>query len=324
MSGQRSIRLEAPGGARAEILTTGASVRDLLVPMPEGPRRVVLGYADPAHYHENPRSMGVIVGRYANRIRDARFTLDGRTYPLPTNERGRHHIHGGLPGFGRRDWSVLDEGPDFVELGLLSPDGENGFPGTVMARCRHTLLPPATLRIDLWATTDAPTLVNLAHHSYFNLLPGSDARAHRLMVAADLYTPFDADNIPTGEVAVVADTNRDFRTIRPIADSNMNGNYVIRGEWGGERPRLAARVEAPDGSLALECRSTEPGLQVYDANALDDVRPGHPGQTLGPYAGFCLEPQRFPDSPNQPHFPSPVLRPGQVYRQVTEYRFIGG
>jgi aldose 1-epimerase len=268
--------------------------------MPEGPRRVVLGYADPAHYHENPRSMGVIVGRYANRIRDARFTLDGRTYPLPTNERGRHHIHGGLPGFGRRDWSVLDEGPDFVELGLLSPDGENGFPGTVMARCRHTLLPPATLRIDLWATTDAPTLVNLAHHSYFNLLPGSDARAHRLMVAADLYTPFDADNIPTGEVAAVADTNRDFRTIRPIADSNMNGNYVIRGEWGGEWGGERWNAGRPSPA----CRSTTRMRSTTSA-------PATRARRSGPTPASAWSPSASPTAPTSPTSPPPSCGRGR-------------
>lgn len=305
-------RLALPNGTTASVIGYGAAVRILGVPAPEGLRTVVLGHPDLAGYQHNPDYVGTTAGRYANRIGGGRFTLDGRSYQLGLNEKGRTHLHGGFRGFSHRPWRLVEADATSATFERISPDGEEGYPGTLTARCTYALVPPATLRVTMTATTDAPTIVSLAHHSYFTLSPGRSVLDHHLAIHAGHYTPVDDDLIPTGDIAPVAGTPFDFRQARKMADGpRLDHNFVLDGATDADGLRPAATVTA--NGLQLACHTTAPGLQVYDGRVL--------GAPFHEHAGFCLEPQFFPDAPNHPAFPSPVLRPGEVYRQVTEYRF---
>lgn len=315
------IPLKSPSGAEARILSWGAVLRDLKVPHRGGLQRVVLGLEraedNPAH---SPH-MGAIAGRYANRIANGRFELDGREVQLPTNFLGKHALHGGPAAFGKRPWQVAWTAPDAVALTLYSSDGDGFYPGALTATCVYRLLDPAILRIELTATTDAPTIVNLAHHSYFNLDGAPDILGHTLQLAAPFYTPVDDELIPTGEILSVADTPFDFRMARRVGDAGrtFDHNFVV-----GSKPgtlRFAARLASPQNGLAMEVHTTEPGVQFYDGAKVSPAVPGLGGVRYGAHAGLCLEPQRFPDSPNRPHFSPCVLRPGEVYRQISEFRF---
>ena len=321
--------------ALAKIIEYGAAVRDLVVTRADGTtQRVVLGLNTLEDYVTHSPHMGAIAGRYANRIRGGKFFLDGVAYQLPLNQEGRHTLHGGGPtGFGKSPWTAVHHDASSVTLVHVSPDGFNGFPGTLVTTCRYVLV-GNSLRILLSATTDRATVVNLCHHSYFNLTGSSDILDHTLEVRANVITPVDGDLIPNGELKAVAGTPFDFRVARPVRHQGADGqrhwydhNYVLRRERtepsAGEGLRVAhaATLAAPDKSLAMEVWTTEPALQVYDGFKVNLTVPGHDGVRYGANAGICLEPQHVPDSPNLPHFPSTVLRPGEVYRQVTEYRF---
>jgi aldose 1-epimerase len=331
------VLLRSPAGAEARVIDWGATLRDLVVPSPGGGRqRVVLGLADLADYRQHASHMGAIAGRYANRIAGGCFTLDGREYRLPLNQDGRHSLHGGGQGFGKRPWTVVHHDATSVTLALVAPDGDAGYPGTLNLWCRYSLVGDAALRIELSATTDAPTVINLAHHSYFRLDDGPNILDHELEVRANLTTPVDADLIPDGSLAHVAGTPFDFRRPRPIRFANPDGsrfwydhNYVLRRDR--REPSVAAGLElahaatlrSPRSGLAMQLWTTEPALQVYDGFKLNTAVAGLDGKPYGANAGIALEPQHVPDSPNLPHFPSTVLRPGEVYRQVSEYRFAG-
>lgn len=310
----------AQGNISAEILTYGAIIRDLKV----GGRSVVLGFEDLADYLAHSPYFGAIAGRHANRIARGCFDIDGARFQLELNENGRHHLHGGSSGFGRRNWSIADRGPAHVELALVSPDGEGGYPGRVEARCRYEVGAGGVFRISLSAETDRPTLANLAAHSYFNLDGTPNILGHRLEIAADGYLPVDEEAIPTGEIRPVAGTPFDFRVMRVIgADgpaTNHDHNFCLAGAPVAE-PRRIARLEGALSGLAMEIATTEPGLQFYDGYKLDVPVPGLDGRSYGARAGLCLEPQRWPDSPNHAGFAGAVLRPGEHYRQITEYRF---
>lgn len=317
------VRLSSEG-LSVSILTYGAVIQDLVLKTAAGPRQVVLGFEQLEDYVHHSPYMGCIAGRFANRIRAGRFVLDGRNYQLSLNENGRTHLHGGIRGFGQRVWRIEELSENSVSLSLVSPDGEEGYPGCLTARCTYRLVDPSRLSIELLATTDAPTIVNLAAHSYFNLTGQNDVRDHRLAIQADQFLPVDADLIPTGELLPVADTPFDFRGLRQIrqGDPPVLYDYTFVVDFAPvDLPRKVAHLEAPDGSAALEVWSTEPGLQFYDGAKLAVPVPGLGGRRYGPFGGLCLEPQRFPDSPNHPNFTDTVLRPGQKYRQVTEYRF---
>jgi aldose 1-epimerase len=316
--------------AEAKIIEYGAVVRDLHIALPTSERRrVVLGLNSIEDYVQHAPHFGAIAGRFANRIAHGRFTLDGRNHQLVLNQDGRHHLHGGGPfGFGKRPWTLVHHTETSATLVHVSPDGTNGYPGTLTAQCRYTL-DDATLRVDLTAFTDAPTLVNLAHHSYFNLGGGPDILDHTLQVDADHITSVDSDLIPSGEIAPIANGAHDFRTATRMrrtdaADNQIwtDHNFVLtrrRREVSGLA--FAARFAAPQSDLALEVWTTEPGLQVYDGFKVAVPVPGLDGARYGAHAGLCLEPQLFPDAPNHDDFPSAVLRPGELYRQTTEYRF---
>jgi aldose 1-epimerase len=320
------VTLRNSAGAEAKILTWGAVIRDLVVPSKGGRQRVVLGLNSVADYEAHSPYFGAVVGRYANRIGNARFTLEGRTFTLDANEKGRHQLHGGTHGFGSRIWSLVDHGPAHAVLVLVSQDGDMGYPGQLIATCTYTLLEPATLRISLEATADRPTPVNLTTHSYYNLDGGSDICSHHLMIAGDYVTPTNADLIPTGAVEKVEETVYDFRGLRPIGAAQLlqcrttyDINYVLRG--GEEELAHAVTLLSRKSGVAMELWTTEPGVQFYDGHLLDLPVSGLDGAHYGPRAGLCLEPQRFPDGPNKPHFPPCILEPGTLSRQLSELRF---
>jgi aldose 1-epimerase len=296
---------------------------------------VVLGHDAAAEYFSNAPYFGAIIGRYGNRIARGRFTLDGNSYALATNN-GPNHLHGGVKGWDQTIWNAApfqnDRGAGIV-FTHTSQDGDEGYPGTVQATVTYTLTDANELRIDYHATTDKPTVVNLTQHSYFNLAgsKGSDVLGHQLMIAADRYTPVDAGLIPTGDLASVQGTPFDFRQPTAIGarinekDTQLergkgyDHNFVLNRQSDGLV--LAARVSEPVTGRTLEVSTTEPGLQFYSGNFLDGTIAGKGGVKYGLRAGFCLETQHYPDSPNHANFPSTVLRPGQVYRTTTVFKF---
>lgn len=327
------VVLRSPTGAEARIIEWGAVVRDLVVTHAGGRQRVVLGFPRLEDYPEHSPHAGTIAGRFANRIAGGRFTLDGKSYQMPLNQDGRHTLHSGANGFGKRPWTFIHHDEASVTLALVSPDGDAGLPGTVNVFCRYSLV-GLTLRVELGATADAPTIVNLAHHSYFKLDDGADILDHEFEIRANLMTPVDADLIPDGTVVSVAGTPYDFRKPRPIRFTKPDGglfwydnNFILRRDRSepSAAPGLAiahaATLRSLRSRVAMQVWTTEPALQVYDGCRIGTPVPGLDGQPYGANAGIALEPQHVPDSPNLPHFPSTVLRPGEVYRQVSEYRF---
>ncbi|MEX0970751.1 MAG: aldose epimerase family protein [Paracoccaceae bacterium] len=302
---------------RAEVLTYGAIIRDLRLSGYDFP--LVLGLNSIADYIAHSPFFGAIVGRCANRIGQGRFTLDGQTHQLDLAEGARHQLHGGAKGFSQRNWQLAAYGADFVTLTLCSPAGEGGYPGTVNATCTYQL---AARRIvcTLSATTDAPTVVNLAQHSYFNLDGRATIDAHRVQIFSDHMTAIDAELIPTGKLKPVTNTMFDFRQMRELGSHVSDHNYCLAaGRYGA--PQLAARVATP--AVSMSVFSTEPGLQFYTADHLAIPVDGLDGRRYTPRAGMCLEPQFWPDAINHAHFPQPVLRPQDTYKQVTRYEFTG-
>jgi aldose 1-epimerase len=324
----QEVRLRGACGTEAAILTYGAILRDLTVPVGgTKKRRVVLGYRSLQGYLDGRAYIGATVGRCINRINSG-FILDGKHYKVPINEGDHVHLHGGPNGFSKRVWRLAGCTDNAATLELISPDGDEGYPGTLHARCTYAIESPGTLTIELTATTDAPTIANLGHHSYFTLQPGSDVRDHRLSIAADFYTPLDQYLIPTGEIASVADTAYDFRKLRPIRAGGGPGydiNFALNQGWlphaRAEDLPVAARLVSPAGDLAMDLSTTEPGLQFYEGIRLSPSDEAYDGEPHLPYRGLCLEPQRFPDSINRAHFSPVVLRPGEIYRQLTQFRF---
>lgn len=313
------------GGLTASVMNWGAVVQDLRLAGHDAP--LVLGFDRFEDYPVHSPFMGAIAGRYANRIRGGRFRLEGERYQVDTNFLGKHMLHGGALGFGKRVWTVALHGSDFVTLTLHSPDGDMGFPGTLEATCTYRLKIPGTLSVELTATCDRPTLCNLTHHSYFNLDDGGagDVLDHRLMLAAAAYLPVDEELIPTGVVQPVDGTPFDFalaRTVRMEIEGEQvvyDHNFCLAAARGPLRQ--AAWLQGASSGVEMEVWTTEPGLQFYAGHKVARSVPGLGGRTYGAYAGLALEPQIWPDSPNRPYFPQAVLWPGGLYRQVTEYRF---
>jgi aldose 1-epimerase len=334
-----AVTLRANDGISARIITYGATLQALFLPDRMGRSAdVVLGYDNLADYVAKPQFLGSTVGRYANRIAGARFTLDGKAVTLAANN-GPNALHGGTKGFDKVVWTVAEvkSGPvASVTLSYTSRDGEEGYPGTLTASITYSLDENRTLTTSYEATTDQPTIVNLTNHSLFNLAGVPAHRGildHRLMVNADRYTPVDATLIPTGELRSVAGTPFDFRQsavigarIRDASDAQIaigrgyDHNFVLRGGVTST-PKLAARVEDPVSGRVVELHTTEPGVQVYTGNFLDGTTTGKSSVVYRQGDGLALEPQKFPDSPNQPTFPSARLDPGQTYRQTSFYRF---
>ena len=324
-------------GAEAAITTLGGAVVSLKVPDRNGKfADVVLGYDSGEGYVADKSFFGVLVGRYGNRIGHAQFALDGKTYTLAKNN-GENTLHGGVKGFNKALWSaktVSVKGGQSLELSYLSKDGEEGFPGNLKVKVTYTLTDANALVIDYSATTDKKTVVNLTNHSYFNLAgQGSgDILGHQLMIAADMFTPVDAGLIPTGELRDVAGTPFDFRQSTAIGarinqdeeqikiGGGYDHNFVLRPPMD-RKEFLAARVTEPTSGRVLEVWTTEPGVQFYTGNFLDGKVTGKGGVAYTKRAAFCLETQHFPDSPNQPKFPSVVLSPGETYHTITTYKF---
>lgn len=334
----RAVELRNSAGVRARIVALGATLQALHVPDRLGRvSDVVLGHATAGEYLAKPQYFGATVGRFANRIANGRFELDGAVHQLDTND-GPNHLHGGCNGFDKALWAVasLSSGEAAsVVLTHIDADGAAGYPGELRATATYTLDERDALTIEYRATTDKPTIVNMTHHSYFNLrgeAAAGDIMSHRLALYADTFTPIDATGIPTGERRSVAGTPFDFRSMRAIGERIRDGgeaqlrlgrgydhNFVIRGTAGTLRP--AARLEDPSSGRVLELLTTAPGLQFYSGNLLDGTSVGKTGRLYRQGDGLCLEPQLYPDAPNQPGFPSARLQPGREYLNTMKLCF---
>jgi aldose 1-epimerase len=322
-------------GVEVRAITYGAYVISLKTPDRQGKLDdVVLGFDSLDGYLKSGSHMGSAVGRYGNRIANAKFTLDGKTYPLAAND-GVNHLHGGVKGFDRYVWSAEEvrQGEDVgVRFKLVSPDGDEGYPGRLETTVTYTLTPKNELVVDYAATTDKPTLVNLTQHSYFNLAgqANGDILDHELQIHADRYTPVGPGLIPTGALAPVDGTPLDFRKPTRIGaridqdheqlklGRGYDHNYVVNRTGAGLVP--AARAVHPRSGRVMEVLTTEPGIQLYTGNWLGDEK-GKGGRVYPRRSGFCLETQHYPDSPNRPDFPSTVVRPGETYRSKTVFAF---
>lgn len=321
------IELESGRGLRARISNWGLYLTEL---RPDGRRDVVLSHADDGGRRGDGLHLGCIIGRHANRIRDGSFELDGWQHQLPCNA-GNNHLHGGHAGFHQQYWEVMTREPRQAHLRLRSPNGQEGYPGNLDVDATLSLPDALSLRLELTAVTDAPTPVNLTWHPYFNLAGHASGSAgdHRIMIDADAFLPMTSEFCPSGEITKVDGTPFDLReprTIAPLLESRhpqmvvgegFDHCFLIRGEG----LRRAARLEAADGSLAMEVWSTQIGLQFYTGNTLMLPRGAKDGARYRRLSGICLEPQGLPDAPNQDHFPSNILRPGERYHQIIEYRF---
>jgi aldose 1-epimerase len=333
-----AVELSNSSGVSARVMTLGATLQALSAPDKQGKSAdIVLGYRTAAEYLAKPQYFGVSVGRYANRIAKGKFTLDGKAYSLAVND-GPNHLHGGTKGFDKVVWqidSTKSGSPASVVLSYTSPDGEEGYPGTLKVTATYSLSDKNELTIDYRATTDKPTIVNITNHSYFNLAGEAgtaDVLGQRLTLAADAFTPVDSTLIPTGEKKSVAGTPFDFRKptligarVRDGRDEQMrygrgyDHNFVVNGAAG--TMRLAARVEDPSSGRVMELLTTAPGVQFYSGNFLDGTSVGKSGRIYRQGDALCLEPQVFPDAPNQKDFPSARLDPGKTYSNSMILRF---
>jgi len=325
--------LSNKNGMKVAIMTYGAAVVDLIVPDRNGkPADVSLGFDNAKSYTSDVPYFGAIVGRYGNRIAKGEFTLEGKTYKLATNN-GPNHLHGGKRGFDKYIWdSEIVKSPEAsVRFSRVSKDGEEGYPGDLKMAVTYTLTDKNELEISYLATTDKPTVVNLTNHTYFNLAGAGNGSIlnHELMIPADRYTPVDANLIPTGELKSVTNTPMDFRKMTAIGARikevggkpiGYDHNYVLNKKPFESR-KLAAEVYEPTSGRVMEVYTDQPGIQFYSGNFLDGTLVGKGGKAYKQYYGFCLETQHFPDSPNEPKFPSTELKPGQTYKTTTVYKF---
>ncbi len=318
------FRLDGGEGVTAAITNYGGIITSLQTPDKSGkPGEIGLGLPTLADYESKPNYYGALIGRIGNRIAKARFSLDGKEYALFAND-GAHHLHGGKAGFNKKLWKA-EPTANGVRLAYVSPDGEEGYPGTLSVTVDYALR-GRELAIDYTATTDAPTIVNLTNHEFFNLNCCADTiMGHELRIAADRYTPVDATLIPTGEIAPVKGTPFDFTTAKPIArdaaqvPGGYDHNFVFAdnrkpGDW-------LAEVYEPTTGRTLAMSTTEPCVQLYAGNSIPGTEVNAAGITLKKHYGFCLEAQKHPNAINQPGFANMVLRPGETYRQTTVYRF---
>jgi aldose 1-epimerase len=327
-------------GLRAEISNYGGTMVRLLVPDRDGALDdILLGFDNLADYQERSPYFGCLIGRFGNRIAGGRFELDGETYQLAANNDPGGipcHLHGGERGFDKVVWEaepVYRDDASGLRLSRLSPDGEEGYPGNLSVTVHYWLTDDDTLRIEYMATTDRPTPVNLTQHNYYNLRGEGDGdiNGHELMIHARRFTPVDAGLIPTGELRPVFNTPFNFTTPHAIGHRVDQDDEQLRFGLGYDHNWV---LDSQDGSLAkaamvfepttgriMEVWTTEPGLQFYGGNFLDGTLTGKSGKPYPHRSGFCLETQHYPDSPNQPGFPSTILRPGETYQSVTEYRF---
>ncbi|MEK6783171.1 MAG: aldose epimerase family protein [Bacteroidota bacterium] len=328
--------LRNKNGAMMTVTNFGARIMTLWVPDKTGSLGdVVLGYDSVSQYPEGNSYFGAMIGRYGNRIANGKFNLDGAEFSLTTNN-GPNTLHGGPKGFHNQYWLAKpfkNKGADALEFRYKSPDGEEGYPGTLVVRVVYTLTDENELKIDYEATTDKATVLNLTHHSFFNLAgeASGDILNHELQINADYFTPVVAGLIPTGELRKVEGTPFDFRTAYTIgARINTNEEQLNFGKgydhnWVLNKKDttifMAAKVSEPTTGRVMEVWTTEPALQFYAGNFFDGTNTGKGGKPYQFRTGFCLEAQHFPDSPNHANFPSTVLRPGEKYSQKTIYKF---
>jgi aldose 1-epimerase len=333
-------RYELDNGAMSVgLISFGAIIQELWVPDRSGTSaNVVLGFSDVERYFVKHPHFGAVVGRYGNRIGGAQFDLDGEAFHL-TPTHGDNTLHGGKRGFDIYPWEseVFEDGDAVgVRMRRVSPDGEEGFPGTLTAMVTYTLTPDNALRLDYEVTTDTPTVHNLTNHSYFNLAGEGSGTVedHLLELNADHFTPTNDEQIPTGEIVSVDGTPLDFRRAHPIRDAIRDGSSVQMRSGLGidhnlviQRPEddssmvQAARLTDPQSGRVMTVETTQPGVQVYTGNQLTGSIVGYSGRLYRQTDAVCFETQHFPDSPNQPQFPSTVLRPGEVFTSTTVYRF---
>ncbi|WP_345227829.1 aldose epimerase family protein [Hymenobacter koreensis] len=325
-------------GTEARITPYGGILTHLFVPDRHGNLSDVVlgfdsleGYLSPAYQQANPY-FGALIGRYANRIANGHFTLDGHTYQLAVNN-GSNHLHGGTRGFNQVMWNatphLAPDGSPALRLGYHSPHGEEGYPGTLHLEVEYVLCADNSLRIEYRASTDRATPLNLTQHSYFNLAHGQvpNALGHELTIPADRYTVVDDTLIPTGELRAVAGTPFDFREPTAIGariaqvPGGYDHNWVLPAPLAPSGLHRAAFVYEPTSGRTLTVLTSQPGIQFYAGNFLDGSLVGKDNVPYTQHYGFCLETQHFPDSPNHPAFPGTILRPGQVFRSTTVYRF---
>ncbi len=329
-------RITNDSGAYVELSSVGAGIVSVMVPDRNGVLGdVALGYRDALSYFGDGPCMGKIPGRYANRIAKGHFTLDGKVYELPVNN-GPNHLHGGPSGFQNQVWDSREKDGG-VEFMYFSEDGEMGYPGNLKAVVRYEWSEENELKLILMAETDAPTIVNLTNHAYFNLNgEGSgDVLSHELKLNASEYLPTDETLIPLGETAPVAGTPMDFVNAKPVGrdiredfpalkyGKGYDSCWVIDGS-AGETVRFAAELHSPESGRTLQVYTTQPGVQIYTGNWLEGCPEGKCGRSYHDYEGIAIECQRFPDTPNNPDYPSAVLRPGEVYHEAIIFAFSAG
>lgn len=331
------VTLKNANGVEVDVISYGGIITKMLTPDAKGNMTdIALGFDNLQDYvasKTNNVYFGALIGRYGNRIADGKFTLDGQEYTLATND-GDNHLHGGTQGFDQKVWGIkpfVKDGKACVELTYTSPDGEEGYPGTLATKVVYELTADNKLDMQFTATTDKPTVVNLTQHSYFNLAGGGSILDQQIQINADQYTPTRPGLIPTGEIASVEGTPFDFREPKAIGkDINVDNeqltmaggfdhNFVLRPHDKGELV-LAAKVTDPASGRALEVYTDEPAIQFYSGNFLDGSLQGK-GNTYGKNSGFALEPQHNPDSPNHPEWPTTELRPGETYQIKIVYHF---
>lgn len=310
-------------GSRVRLLSWGAALIEMSVPDREGKLAdITLGFDDPHAYLEPHPFFGAIAGRFANRIAGGQFTLDGKTYTLARNN-GANHLHGGLRGFDKQNWTSEILGENEVRFTLESPDGDEGYPGKLTARVTYTLTDADELRLDCEATTDAPTVLNLTNHTFWNLDGSADVLGHELQLFASNYVVVDEASIPTGEVRAVQGSVMDFTSAKAIGRDIASVGVGYDHNWvidPSPAPGLAPAAElySPLSGRVLRVATDLPGIQFYSGNYLDGLT-GRGGKAYGKRAGLCLETQHFPDAPNRPAFPSCALRPGETFRSTTEF-----
>jgi aldose 1-epimerase len=332
-SGQRVylFTLTNARGCVAKVTDYGTILTELHVPDRKGRLGdVVLGFDNLGQYLKGHPYFGCTTGRVANRIARGKFRLDGKTYSLAVNN-GPNALHGGLKGFDKKVWKATPLRGATVRFDYTSADGEEGYPGRLAVTVIMKLTDDNEFLIDYTATTSKPTPINLTNHSYFNLAGRDDIKSHKVLIAADFYTPKNADNVPTGEVRPVKGTPLDFTKPRAVGPrfgtlggkpQGYDHNFVLRGDpTNSGLPAFCARVLEPESGRVMEVFTTEPGVQLYTANYLDGSLVGNGGVVYGRHSGLCLEAQHFPNSINIPHFPNTVLHPGETYHQLTIYRF---
>lgn len=326
-----TITIVGTGGLEMTVCNYGAKILNLLVPNQNGEKvDVLLGFSSIEEWQTLEPSFNAVIGRYANRIKNGCFTIDGQTYQLPINCAG-NTLHGGLQGFQQQIWDIVGQSAYSVSLHYRSIDGEQGFPGTVDVYVTYQITKNNALRITYEAKTTAPTVINLTQHAYFNLAGESSGsiREHILQINADAFTEMDDSNCPTGKILSVEGTAMDFRQPTRIGERidhdffartrGIDANWVVSRPSSEEQMSLAATLSA--AGRTMQVRTTAPGLQVYTANFVENNL-GKTGTTYHPQNAICLETQNYPDAPNHPSFPSAILRPGEIYFSQTEYKFL--